>query len=64
MKIKILYCNAFGEVFNNIIPNSIHDVISSPEGSRKGRKGVWVMGNGEPVKILEGEYEILKPNNK
>ena len=63
MKIKITnHFNAVGLVFENITEGSIHDVI------REDKNDVWVMGNGEPVKILGGErgtargseYRIIK----
>lgn len=54
-RIKITQCRAFGPQFSNLIPGSIHDVIKTPAGEKR-EGGVWVMGNGEPVKVLQGEY--------
>lgn len=63
MKVKITnHFNAVGSVFENIIEDSIHDVI------RIDKYDVWVMGNGEAVKILGGirgtarnsEYRIIE----
>lgn len=54
-KIKITTCNAVGSVFKNLKPGSVHDVIDPPEGKDNSR-GVWVMGVGEPVKVLFGEF--------
>lgn len=54
--IKITYCPAHGKVFENLIPESIHEVVSPPEGQNN-KNGVWVMGVGEPVKVLFGEFD-------
>lgn len=60
-KIKITNCHATGRPFNNAIPESVHDVIDPPKGSEypNGTGGVWIMGEGEPIRILFGEYEEL-----
>lgn len=55
-RIRIINCSAYGKAFENLKPGSIHDVISPPAGHDNSR-GVWVMGVGEPVKVLFGEYE-------
>lgn len=58
-KIKVIYCNAKGKAFSNLIPNSEHEVVSPPDGYKNDHTGVWVMGVGEPVKLLSEEfYEI------
>jgi hypothetical protein len=49
-----------GEIFKNITPNSIHEVIAPPDSYTNDLKGVWVMGNGEPVKVLRAEYKVLE----
>ena len=60
-KIMITYCNAFGKQFENLTPNSVHEVIEAPERYKKSKvEGVWVMGVGEPVKVLEEEYITVK----
>lgn len=59
-QIKILYCNASSRIFANITPDSVHDVISIPEGEKDNNKGVWVMGVGEPVKILNYEFNEVE----
>ena len=56
VKIRITQCNANGQAFSNITPGSIHEVITPPDGYKNGDKGVWVQGNGEPVKVLFNEY--------
>ena len=60
-KIKITVCQAFGPQFENLIPDSIHDVIETPARHKNSEmKGVWVMGIGEPVKVLNDEYTQIK----
>lgn len=54
--IKITFCTANGSAFSNITPESIHTIINPPIGYKNGDKGVWVQGNGEPVKVLFNEY--------
>lgn len=58
-KVKITYCNAGGGSFENLTPDSIHDVIDPPKG-QDNNGGVWVMGVGEPVKILRREFNYLE----
>jgi|GEM_PF-2237788 len=46
----------------------IHDfekqnLVTPPDGYKDDFKGVWVMGVGEPVKVLVGEYTILQYND-
>ena len=53
-------CLAHGKQFANVvIPGSEHDVVSPPDMYVNDRTGVWVMGIGEKVKILRGEYEPI-----
>ena len=61
-RIRIKYCTAFGEVFKNLTPGSEHNVIKPPPLYKNDRKGVWVMGVGEAVKVLNGEYEVIEEN--
>ena len=56
-KITITNCAAYGKQFANLTPGSIHDVIEPPSGYSNDEKGVWVMGVGEPVKVLWHEYK-------
>lgn len=60
LKIKISICRAQGKAFGNISPGSIHDVIEAPAGEVDDLRGFWVMGVGEPVKILSGEYTVFE----
>ena len=55
-KNQITECKAFGKFFENLTPGSIHEVLTAPEGKRT-EGGVWVMGVGEPVFVLDGEYK-------
>lgn len=55
-KVKVIHCTAYGTRFSNLTPNSIHDVIAPPKGEKNDYKGVWVMGVGEPVKLLNKEF--------
>lgn len=55
-KIKVVKCGAFGKQFENLIPESTHDVIEAPKPYKNDHTGVWVMGVGEPVKLLNGEF--------
>lgn len=59
-RIKITRCKAFGKVFGNLQPGSIHAVVAPPPGAG----GVWVMGVGEPVKVLPDEYETVEEEEK
>lgn len=57
-QIEIINCVAVGPQFANLIPGSRHDTINPPEGySNNG--GVWVMGVGEPVKVLFREFKYI-----
>lgn len=54
--IEIIQCTAVGKAFENLKPGTIHTVIDAPEGANN-NGGVWVMGEGEPVKVLHREYK-------
>lgn len=54
-RIKITQCTAQGLQFSNLVPDSEHDVINTPSGENN-NNGVWVMGVGEPVKVLNTEF--------
>ena len=55
-QIKITICRAVGRCFENLTPNSVHDVVPTPKGEKEDNAGVWVMGVGEPVKVLNNEF--------
>ena len=61
-KIKITFCSAQGpnNQFANLIPESVHNIITPPKGYLNDRAGVWVMGIGEPVRVLAREFEVVK----
>lgn len=57
-KIKVTECAAQGPAFENIKPGTTHAVVDPPEGHDNSR-GIWVMGVGEPIKLLHGEYDSV-----
>lgn len=57
--IRITHCAAFGPIFKNLTSGSEHVVIEPPVGHKEDSRGVWVMGVGQPVKVLAGEYEVI-----
>ncbi len=57
--VKVTRCMAAGAAFSNLTPGSIHNVIETPQGESDAR-GVWVMGNGEPVLLLYGEFTFIE----
>jgi len=56
-KIQITVCRATGKVFSNLTPDSIHLVVTPPTGYKNDSSGVWVMGVGEPVKVIYNEFK-------
>lgn len=54
-QIQITRCTASGPQFKNLLPASKHTIISPPEGYDR-KRGEWVMGVGEPVLVLFGEF--------
>jgi hypothetical protein len=58
-RIRITECRASGRVFANLTPGSEHTVVPAPEDQPDNLAGVWVMGVGEPVKVLVREYEEI-----
>ena len=62
-KIKVVYCNGFGKPFSTIVPNSIMDELDMSQQDNQPNRGVWVWGNGEPVKLVNDcgirEYEVI-----
>ena len=55
-RIKITHCQAFGRCFANLTDGSEHDVVVAPGNYNNDYSGVWVIGIGEPVKVLTNEY--------
>ena len=62
-QIEITQCLAVGPQFANLVPGSIHDIIEAPAGHNN-TGGVWVMGVGEPVKVLFAEFTYVKQNEQ
>ena len=54
--IKVRFCDANGPAFATMKPGSLHAVITPPDDYINGDRGVWVMGVGEPVKLLNAEF--------
>lgn len=50
---------AVGKQFSNLTPGSEHDIVPPPPG-QDNKRGEWVMGVGEPVLLLAGEYVYCK----
>jgi hypothetical protein len=60
-RVRIKKVNGGPGLFDNLTPGSEHDTVPVPEHQKhKNLSGVWVMGVGEPVRILPTEYEIIK----
>ena len=57
--VKVTLCRAYGPAFSNLTPGSTHQIIAPPEGENNDR-GVWVMGCGEPVLLLYGEFQFVE----
>lgn len=61
-KVKILACNATGAAFNGLKFGSITDEIDMSNQDPNKARGVWIWGNGEPIKLVNDcglqEYEI------
>jgi hypothetical protein len=58
-KVIVTLCNALGSKFSNLTPNSIHDIVEPPVGYKNFERGVWVMGVGEKVLLLNDEFKPL-----
>lgn len=58
-RIEVIYCSANNPAFSNITPKSQHDIVEPPKGESNYYRGVWVMGVGEPVKLLYGEFKEI-----
>jgi len=58
MKIKITQFTGHGAVFANLTPDSVHESVPAPADQQHLKDEMWVMGVGEPVRVLDHEYEI------
>ena len=61
--VKVIRCEACGKAFANLTPGSIHKIVPSPDGEKSSR-GEWVMGVGEPVLLLFGEFSYTDEINE
>lgn len=59
-KIKITKCTATGKIFGNCIDGSEHITVNAPLPYKNDEKGVWIKGIGEPVKLLNNEFIVIK----
>jgi hypothetical protein len=59
-KIIITHCSASGPAFTNITDRSEHTVIETPKEHKPNSRGVWVMGTGEPIMVLNNEFNYKK----
>lgn len=57
--VKVTHCRAYGGVFANLTDDSIHEIVTPPAGEKNDR-GEWVMGKGEPVLLLYGEFQYVQ----
>lgn len=57
-QIRVVNCRAVGPQFQNMIPGSIHNIVPPPSG-QSSERGEWVMGAGEPILLLAGEYTYI-----
>lgn len=62
--VRITRCDACGNQFKNLIPGSKHTVIPPPESKTEDDRGVWVIGVGEPVKILNNEFKYVNEESE
>ena len=58
-RVRVVNCIANGSRFENLTSGSEHDVVTPPSGYKNDHTGVWVMGVGEPVKMLADEYIVI-----
>lgn len=66
-KVKILNCVAFCESAKNLPIGEIVDILDMSELDNEPQRGVWVQGNGEPIKLVNDlgikEFEIVQISN-
>tara|TARA_R110000868_G_scaffold74337_13_gene215007 strand:+ start:2145 stop:2435 length:291 start_codon:yes stop_codon:yes gene_type:complete len=55
-RVRVTRCTAAGKVFENMTSGSVHDIVDPPVGQRADTRGIWVMGVGEPIKLLNNEF--------
>lgn len=66
--VKIISVNGFSPAFRSLKVGSIHQILDPVEdkdkyefadGGEDVEGSVWVMGDGEPVMLLKGEYDFI-----
>jgi len=64
LKVKVLGCSAKGKAFENLPIGEVVDTLDMSETDPNPNRGVWIQGNGEPIKLVNDsgldEYEIFK----
>ncbi len=62
-KIKIINCYGYGKAFQNLPIGEVVDELDGTLIDPNSSRGVWVMGNGEPIKLINDcgkpEYEVV-----
>jgi len=62
-KIKVLGCLASGKAFGNLTIGETVDELDMSEQEPNANRGVWIQGNGEPIKLINDcgiqEYQIV-----
>lgn len=66
-KIKIIGCNANGEFFTNLPIGETVDELDPGDMEVNASRGVWIWGNGEPIKLVNDcgaiEYEVVSDDS-
>lgn len=57
--VRVTTCAITVGEYAKMKPGTIHVVVVPPEGYFNGDRGVWVRGTQEPIKLLNGEFELL-----
>ncbi len=57
-EIEITYCSAVGDAFSNCTSGSKHKLIEPPK-DREDRSEVWIMGVGEPIRLMDEEFKFI-----
>jgi hypothetical protein len=59
-KVRIKNFKGCSSAFANIVNGSEHEVVECPQKYKERYwDSIWVMGLVEPVRLLDGEYEII-----
>jgi hypothetical protein len=64
LKIKITYCWSRSPNYDNLKPETIHEVIHSPFEGVNSLNRVWVKGNPDPALLLKEEFIFLRRRTK